>query len=159
MRSSVPRRTHPSPPPSEPVSAGLSYFPEDPELRHRVRFRPDPDAGEVALATTGGRRRSCRRAGRVRFSLDGTEVALALFAHEGGGLFVPFRDLTSRKETYGGGRYLEVDPPGPDGRVLTDFNDAYNPFCAYNRRWVCPLPPAESHLAVPVRAGERRFEG
>ena len=74
-------------------------------------------------------------------------------------LFVPFRDATSGKETYGAGRYLEVESPGPDGRVRVDFNAAYNPYCAYNPDWSCPIPPGENWLSVPIRAGEKTFEG
>ena len=67
-----------------------------------------------------------------------------------------FRDVTSGKETYGGGRYLELDPANlSDNQVLLDFNAAYNPYCAYNPGYACPLPPKENTVSVPVRAGER----
>jgi len=72
-------------------------------------------------------------------------------------LFLPFRDRTSGSETYGAGRYLEVEPPGADGWVVVDFNLAYNPYCAYNPEWSCPIPPGENWLAVPIRAGEKTF--
>jgi hypothetical protein len=74
-------------------------------------------------------------------------------------LFLPFRDATSGRETYGAGRYLEVEPPGPDGGVEIDLNYAYNPYCAYNPEWSCPIPPGENWLTVPIRAGERSFPG
>jgi hypothetical protein len=96
----------------------------------------------------------------VRFEVGGEPARVTLFAspdtHE---LFLPFRDATSGKETYGAGRYLEVEPPNADGRVVVDFNDAYNPYCAYNASWSCPIPPGENWLAVPIRAGERSFAG
>lgn len=85
----------------------------------------------------------------------------------GGGLFLPFRDATSSKETYGGGRYLFDTVKNTDGLALEltagspdiaiDFNFAYNPSCAYDARWACPLAPRENWLPVPVRAGEKVF--
>ena len=104
--------------------------------------------------------------GRVQFTVDGQPVALSLYWLNiyGGGLFLPFRDATSPKESYGGGRYLVdtikgsdfVPVPGASGwrRIMLDFNYAYNPSCAYNDRWVCPLAPAGNRLGVPIRAGE-----
>jgi uncharacterized protein (DUF1684 family) len=72
--------------------------------------------------------------------------------------FLPFRDRTSGHETYGAGRYVEV-APARDGRVVVDFNYAYNPNCAYSPDWSCPLPPPENWLKVPLEAGEKNFEG
>ena len=74
-------------------------------------------------------------------------------------LFLPFRDATSERETYGAGRYLDVEPPAGDGLVLVDLNYAYNPNCAYNPDWSCPIPPGENWLGVPIRAGERAPAG
>ena len=110
-----------------------------------------------------------RRAGRLAFDLVGTAVALTVFSlvGYGGGLFLPFRDTTSGTETYGGGRYLfdtikntdglslEVTPGSSD--VVIDFNFAYNPSCAYDARWACPLAPRENWLPVAVRAGELAY--
>lgn len=86
----------------------------------------------------------------------------------GGGLFLPFRDGTAGDETYGAGRYLTDTAKGTFGRglevdrergeVLLDFNYAYNPSCAYDPRWACPLAPPENRLEPAIRAGERRFE-
>src|SRR5205823_4054425 len=70
-------------------------------------------------------------------------------------LFVPFRDATSGQETYGAGRYLEIHAHGDN--VVIDFNYAYNPNCAYDPAWSCPLPPIENWLKVPIRAGEKAF--
>ena len=89
---------------------------------------------------------------------------LTLFWMEGygGGLFLPFRDLTNGHETYGGGRYLYDTIKGADlgagnGEIVLDFNFAYNPSCAYSPRWVCPLSPPQNTLAVRLEAGERAF--
>lgn len=95
--------------------------------------------------------------GRLRFVLAGR--ALALTAYKVGdirsdSLFVPFKDDTSGRETYVAGRYLDLKPE-PDGTYSLDFNDAYNPYCAYSNSYSCPLPPAENDLPVPIEAGER----
>jgi len=140
---------------------GLVYFPEDPALAIEAPLDTDVDRDEVIeLQTTGGGTQAYRRAGKVRFQVEGRPAEITLYEsdlqHE---LFVPFRDATSGSETYGAGRYLEVEPPGPDGRVLVDFNLAYNPYCAYNPDWSCPIPPGENWLHVPIRAGERSFPG
>jgi uncharacterized protein len=141
---------------------GLAYFDEDPELVIRaalVTEGVDP-AERIVMQTTTGDERVYRRAGKVRFEVGGEAAEVTLFSsrdmHE---LFLPFRDATSGAETYGAGRYLEVDPPASDGTVVVDLNYAYNPYCAYNPEWSCPIPPAENRLAVPIRAGERTFPG
>jgi uncharacterized protein (DUF1684 family) len=102
------------------------------------------------------------RFGQARFELAGAACSLDLYWLEayGGGLFLPFADATSGGETYGAGRYLLDTVKGADlgmdgAQLVLDFNFAYNPSCAYDPRWVCPLTPPENRLAVPVRAGER----
>ena len=81
---------------------------------------------------------------------------LTLYA-VGDEFFLPFVDSLAGKETYGAGRYLEPHRHG-DGPFHIDFNYAYNPYCAYNERWSCPITPAENRLKVPIRAGEKLFE-
>ena len=107
--------------------------------------------------------------GQVHFTVDGEPATLSLYWLEiyGGGLFLPFRDATCPAESYGGGRYLFDTIKGSDflpvsgsldgKRMLFDFNYAYNPSCAYNDRWMCPLAPIENRLSVPIRAGELKF--
>lgn len=141
---------------------GLSYFPEDDAFRiHAVLETEGVDLNErIVMQTTTGGEQVYRRAGAIRFDVDGEAASLTLYASDDGDdLFVPFRDGTSGKESYGAGRYLEVDPPGPDGHVVVDLNRAYNPFCAYNPEWSCPIPPGENWLRVPIRAGERTSPG
>ncbi|HEX6230179.1 MAG TPA: DUF1684 domain-containing protein [Actinomycetota bacterium] len=141
---------------------GLVYFPEEPALAIRAPLESegvDRDE-EIVMPTTTGEEQVYRRAGVVRFEVGGEPAQLTLYASAGmPELFLPFRDATSGTETYGAGRYLEVEPPGPDGRVLVDFNHAYNPYCAYNPNWSCPIPPGENWLSVPISAGERSFPG
>ena len=139
---------------------GLAYFPEDEGFVMRVPLETDGiDRDEpIAMQTTTGGQQVYRRAGFVRFEVDGEPAQVTLFASPGmHELFLPFRDRTSGSETYGAGRYLEVEPPDPDGEVVVDFNLAYNPYCAYNPEWSCPIPPGENWLAVPIRSGERTF--
>ena len=95
------------------------------------------------------------RAGTLRFSLGGRELQLAAY-DQGHELFIPFRDATSGTDSYGAGRYVEAHPLGQK-RYAIDFNSAYNPYCAYNENWSCPLPPRENWLDVPIRAGEKTF--
>jgi uncharacterized protein (DUF1684 family) len=137
---------------------GLSYFPEDPRLVFRLPLETegvDRD-DRILMATTTGGEQEYRRAGVVRFEVDGQPARLTLFSSpDQDELFVPFRDATSGRETYGAGRYLEVEPPSMNGTVELDFNYAYNPYCAYNPDWACPIPPGENWMPVPIRAGER----
>jgi uncharacterized protein len=141
---------------------GLEYFDEDPALVIRARIETegvDPNE-RIVMQTTTGDERVYRRAGKVRFEVAGEPAEVTLFSsrdmHE---LFLPFRDATSGAETYGAGRYLEVDPPDDEGSVVVDLNYAYNPYCAYNPEWSCPIPPVENRLSVSIRAGERSFPG
>jgi uncharacterized protein (DUF1684 family) len=110
----------------------------------------------VAADTSTGETQSYQRAGIIRFAVDGQPAELTLYQGEQGELFLPLRDATSGTETYGAGRYLEPTPLDAD-RVLVDFNYLYNPYCAYNEAWSCPLPPRENWLTVPIRAGEQTF--
>jgi uncharacterized protein (DUF1684 family) len=125
--------------PESPLSAeqqraftGLDYFDEN--LNLKVRATVDRTVEQV----------------------DGEPTQVTLYASGNSDeLFVPFRDATSGRESYGAGRYLDVHAHGDD--VTIDFNYAYNPTCAYDPSWSCPLPPAENWLKVPIRAGEKTF--
>ena len=139
---------------------GLRYYAENEALRLRLPLERGEQAERIIMDTSTGDRRVYLRAGTVRFEVEGQEAELALYAEEGADgheFFIPFHDTTSGKETYGAGRYLEAEL-APDGTVLIDFNVAYNPYCAYNDRWSCPLPPIGNWLKVAIRAGEMAFE-
>jgi uncharacterized protein (DUF1684 family) len=138
---------------------GLPYWPLDPAARVTARFSPTD--GQVLGE---GTEIAFRRIGRLDFELHGQALRLGAFwiAGYAGGLFVPFTDTTSGKETYGGGRYLldtiksaDFGSEATDDTIVLDFNYAYHPSCAYDPRWVCPLAPPDSRLAIPVRAGEQ----
>jgi hypothetical protein len=141
---------------------GLEYYPDNADLVIRTQLETEGvDLEEViVMQTTAGGQQTYRRAGIVRFEVDGVPTKVTLFASsDTQDLFLPFRDATSGRETYGAGRYLDVDPPDPRHRVIVDFNYAYNPFCAYNPDWSCPIPPVENWIPVPIRAGEKSFPG
>ena len=136
---------------------GLSYFPENPSLSLEVVVEEFPQKERIEMQTSTGDIQSYQRFGRFKFTLEGEEVQLTIYADRGG-YFLPFVDSLAGKETYPAGRYLEPEPLG-NGRFWVDFNYAYNPYCAYNDLWSCPLTPAENRLKAPVRAGEKLFPG
>ena len=133
--------------------AGLEYFPENPDLRLELGIEPYPEKEIIQMQTSTGDIQEHIRYGRIRFIVDGQEVALTIYK-DPHGYFLPFADSLAGVETYGAGRYLEPEPVGKD-KVLVDFNLAYNPYCAYNDQYSCPLTPFENRLKVPIRAGEK----
>lgn len=134
---------------------GLEYFAENRDLRLEVDARPFPDAGQVQLQTSTGGVQTYARIGRFSFRVENQDAQLTIF--EGpNGLFLPFVDTLAGEETYPAGRYVDPEPL-PGGRFLVDFNLAYNPYCAYNENWSCPLTPFENRIKVPIRAGEKIF--
>jgi len=158
-------KNHPDSPLSQQDRArfgGLDYYPYNPGWRkvglidrkvERQKFKVDLGADGLLRYT---------RVGRVFFDVERKDVALSLYWIEGygGGLFLPFLDQTSGLGTYGGGRYLYDTIKGADLGVqgtsmVIDFNYAFNPSCAYNEHWICPLPQPENRLFVPIEAGEK----
>jgi uncharacterized protein (DUF1684 family) len=136
---------------------GLSYFAENPELRFELEPELIPGEQKMRMQTSTGDVREFTRFAYLNFSVDGQDVRLTLYRDEDG-LFLPFADALAGSETYGAGRYLEPEPLG-NGKVSLDFNLAYNPYCAYNDGYSCPITPAENRLKVPIRAGEKVFPG
>jgi len=143
---------------------GLLYYPYDPGLRRLVEIEAEVESEilDVSLKEDGTFR--MQRIGRLRFGINGQSVSLSLFRVLGyaGGLFLPFRDTSVG--TYQGTRYLLDTVKGADlgveqGKMVIDFNFAYNPSCAYHPRWICPLAPAENWLKVPINAGEKAYPG
>jgi uncharacterized protein len=134
---------------------GLSYFEENDALRLEVKVDEYPDKQEFTMQTSTGSVQMYSRFGKFSFVVDGKEVGLTIYQNENG-FFLPFVDSLAGRETYPAGRYLEPEPL-PGGRFFVDFNLAYNPYCAYNEMWSCPITPAENRLKVPIRAGEKLF--
>ncbi len=154
-------------PPAERVGfRGMNYFPVDPKYMLRVRLQPEASPVRVRMVTSKGSEQDFLRVGTFDFSLEGKQLRLYAYrsasplGHEhnvqGEPLFVPFRDVTSGKETYGAGRYLDLEP-SPSNEYVLDFNLAYNPYCAYSEDYVCPFPPRENTLPVAIRAGEKVY--
>ena len=140
---------------------GLPYYPVDEGLAFEgLRLQPyeGDEPTTFQIPTSDGQLRPARRAGVLRFELDGETRQLTGYTFETGGdegeLFVPFLDATSGTETYGAGRYLDLEPED-DGTYVLDFNLAYHPSCVYDPRYSCPLTPAENRLPVRIEAGER----
>jgi uncharacterized protein (DUF1684 family) len=139
---------------------GLPYYPVDPVLRFE-RLALEPYTGDepstFEIPTSDGKLRPAHRAGVLRFDLGGDRLGLTAYTFDGGNeesLFVPFLDASSGTETYGAGRYLDLDPED-DGTYTLDFNLAYHPSCVYDARFSCPLTPGENRLPVRIVAGER----
>ncbi|MGZ8437951.1 MAG: DUF1684 domain-containing protein [Candidatus Limnocylindrales bacterium] len=141
---------------------GLPYFPVDPALRFEDRTLEPYTGGEPSsfqIPTSDGRLRPAHRAGILAFDIGGQRRALTAYTFDDGdgdgeSLFVPFLDATSGTETYGAGRYLDLEPE-EDGTYTLDFNLAYHPSCVYDIRFSCPLTPAENWLPIRIEAGER----
>jgi uncharacterized protein (DUF1684 family) len=137
--------------------SGLKYYEPDLAFQYILQLQPaDPEP--ITLQTNTGDEQIYNRIGTVQFEVDGEPARAAIYqSTDRNDLFLPFRDATSGKETYGAGRYLEPVDLG-NGEVLVDFNLAYNPYCAYSPNFSCPLPPVENWLKVPIRAGEKKFK-
>ena len=134
---------------------GLNYFPKNAELRMEVQVEPFPQKDIIQMQTSTGGVQRYTRYGKFKFVVEGQLVELTIYASQNG-FFLPFVDSLAGTETYSAGRYLEPEHLGGN-RFLVDFNLAYNPYCAYNDQWTCPLTPAENRLPVPIRAGEKLF--
>src|SRR5437588_4385206 len=148
---------------------GLRYFPYNPAGSVVAEVETAIEPVVLSVAMNEAESMTMTAVARLHFTLEGQKVGLLLYWLNiyGGGLFLPFRDTTCPAESYGGGRYLFDTIKGSDflpvagsswrERIVLDFNYAYNPSCAYNYKWVCPLAPIENRLRVPIRAGELKF--
>jgi uncharacterized protein (DUF1684 family) len=145
---------------------GLRYYPAYFALRLMAQIEALPDNTPVQMATSDGATRDFVKAARLRFAIEGQEQTLIGYRsaddadEPDAALFIPFRDALAGKETYGAGRYLDVHPEAADDGtpiVVLDFNLAYNPYCAYNDSYSCPITPAENALPIAIHAGERNY--
>ncbi|MVM40987.1 DUF1684 domain-containing protein [Spirosoma sp. HMF3257] len=135
---------------------GLLYFAPDPSYRVMARLEPFADKTQkLVVHMSDGKEEVYDKFAHAVFRLNGETCRLLIVKLENT-YSILFRDATSGKETYGGGRYLELDPAKlTDNQAILDFNTAYNPYCAYNPGYSCPLPPNENTLSVAVKAGEK----
>ena len=134
---------------------GLKYYPPNPDLNLEVAVQEFLDKQRIEMQTTTGDIQVYERYGKFSFKVDHRSAELTIY-HSDDGYFLPFVDSLASRETYPAGRYLEPHDLG-NNRFRVDFNLAYNPYCAYNDYWSCPLTPFENHLKVPIRAGEKLF--
>ena len=140
---------------------GLIYYPPNPEYRFELELHEHDEKTPVTMAYTSGEEKEFLRWGEFRFEIEGKEHVLQAYKSDAGEdrLFVPFRDATSGKETYGAGRYIDLQPEThttAEGKWILDFNRAYNPWCAYSEKYTCPFVPPENWLEVPILAGEKQ---
>ena len=155
------RTGHGSPLPQSEASifAGLRYFDPDPDFRFEAKLQRYANPDAVMMATSKGARQLFNRAGFFDLAIEGKLVRIQAYQsaeRDDPNLFIPFRDATSAKESYGAARYLDFEVEHDDHYVV-DFNYAYNPYCAYSEDYVCPLPPHENWLTIAIRAGEKKY--
>lgn len=151
-----------SPLPKEEVATfeGHEFYPVDLKYYIKAKFIRTKKEKPFKIETTGSRKPEYVKYGEAHFELDGKKVKLNLYRNIAlsqkeeykNYLFIPFKDLTSGDETYGGGRYMDSQIPEKNF-IYIDFNKAYNPYCAYNSKYSCPIPPKENHLDVEIKAG------
>lgn len=144
------------------VGKGLGYYPPDPDLRFELVLQEHREKGKIEVEATKGGVREFIRWGEFRFKVNKKWCVLQAYKSDAQqeGLWVPFRDTTSGTETYGAGRYLDLEPSRDrivEERWILDFNKAYNPWCAYSEAYTCPFIPTENWLQVPIRAGEMKY--
>jgi uncharacterized protein len=142
--------------------AGLKYY--APDIRYRViaDLQPIQQKKSVVLATNDGKEQRYIEYAYAEFKFDGVlnKLLILEIADMGpftGNLFLAFGDETSAVETYGAGRYLDVTKTPGSSTIKLDFNLAYNPYCAYDNSYSCPLPPRENLLSIPIKAGEKIY--
>jgi uncharacterized protein (DUF1684 family) len=141
---------------------GLNYYPIDSQYRFKLELHEHDEKRTVRVEATHGGERHFLRRGEFQFKIGDEECRLQAYQSDPHDkrLFIAFGDATSGVETYDKGRYLDLEPEihlTTEGKWILDFNEAYNPWCAYSDGYICPFAPPENWLKVPVRAGEKAF--
>lgn len=142
----------------------LDFYPVNMAYCVEAKFVRTPDEKPFAMATTTDRKPMYVKYGELYFTLQGKQCKLDIFQNIDlskkeefkNYLFLPFTDFTSGNGSYGGGRYIDLQKPDTD-KMMIDFNTAYNPYCAYNHKYSCPIPPAQNDLQVEVKAGVKAY--
>jgi uncharacterized protein (DUF1684 family) len=135
---------------------GLSYFPYSANWIIPFEIERNEKVQRISLQMTDGSTDSLLVFGKAHADVSGMHVDLIVYQHDSGDFFIPFKDKTAPTETYGGGRYLELPLTNlKDNQLILDFNQAYFPFCAYNKTFACPIPPKENQLNIRIPAGEK----
>lgn len=144
---------------------GLDFFPIDSMFVVKAQLKRTPNTPYFEMKTTTNRVTRERVFGVLSFTINGQLLKLKVYQSEpnvdsdtdSDYLFLPFLDATNGETTYGGGRYIDLSIPATDV-LMIDFNKAYNPYCAYNEKYSCPIVPRENYLALEIRAGVKRFK-
>ncbi len=142
--------------------SAISFFEPSKKFKVKARITEIPDVGRVELATNDGTLRPYIKFARAVFEIDGKTDSLTIFIEPTFNAsykkaFIPFKDVTSGEESYGAGRYLDAEIKS-DSYVELDFNLAYNPFCAYDEKFSCPLPPESNFIDFKILAGEKNYK-
>lgn len=141
---------------------GITFFPVDTKFKVKADFIPINDGNVIPFPTSAGKIKHYKEYAMVNFYIDGKEQSLTIYQSNPiqeeypDHLFLPFTDETNGETTYGGGRYIDLkiqDILSDDSKVTIDFNQAYNPYCAYSKRYNCPIPPGNNSLNVEIKAG------
>jgi len=144
---------------------GLKYFEIDKKYKLEATLVKAEEQQTIAMKTSTDREPEYIQYGEIMFTLHGEDYKLLVYQSkklldvqkEVDHIFIPFRDKTSGKESYGGGRYVDCKLPTDGKTVVIDFNKAYNPYCAYNPKYSCVIPPEENRLSVRIEAGEKTY--
>ncbi|MFO7891037.1 MAG: DUF1684 domain-containing protein [bacterium] len=141
---------------------GLSYYPLDPDYRFELELYEHENKEVLKIEDTQGNQREFLRWGEFRCKINDKECTVQVYKNDPQEerLFIPFRDQTSGKKTYGAGRYIDLDvetQQTSEGKWILDFNQAYNPWCAYSELYACPYVPNDNWLNVSIKAGEKNF--
>ncbi len=147
---------------------GLDFFPVDSSFIVKATLTKILNAPTFEMATTTDRKPLYKEYGKLKFNLKGNDFELTIYQSQDDlrdekykdYLFLPFTDDTSGNESYGGGRYMDVmtTDENSDGTIVLNFNNTYNPYCAYNDKYSCPLTPRKNHLGIEIKAGVKVFE-
>lgn len=144
----------------------LEFFEIDKNFSIEAVFELTPDTPIFEMQTTTDRLPLYRKYGIAHFIINGKNLELSIYQNPKlmtsleyeSYLFLPFNDTTNGNGTYGGGRYIELEIPSEDSKtIVIDFNKAYNPYCAYNPKYSCPIPPAENNLPVAIPVGVKAY--
>lgn len=145
---------------------GLNFFAADEKYNVEATLIKAEEHQTIFMKTSTDHQPEYLQYGKILFLLDGQEYSLLVFQSKKlaevkkdlDHVFIPFRDETTGKETYGGGRYVDCKLPTEGNKVMVDFNKAYNPYCAYNPRYSCVIPPEDNRLLIRIEAGEKSFD-
>ena len=138
--------------------SGIKYFDADKKFIVDATFLAITSSEKGMILMTDSTQSEIEKAGNAAFSIDGKSFTVSVF-DEGEFFLLPFRDLTSGKETYGGGRFINIPKDKlQDNKIEIDFNNAHNFYCAYNESFICPIPPKENFITVEIRAGEKKYK-